>query len=603
MKRAHSMPFGAEMGGGGTRFRLWAPACRSVRLELGKNAPRVLAMTAEEGGWHAVRVEGVAAGTAYAFRLDNGARVPDPASRSNPWDVNEPSVVVDPRAFEWTDDAWSGRPWHEAVVYELHIGTFTAQGTFAAAVEKLDHLAQCGITAIEVMPLADFAGARNWGYDGVLPFAPEASYGAPEEFKRLVVEAHARGIMVILDVVYNHFGPEGNYLSAYAPQFFNPAHQTPWGAALNFDGEEAANVRAFFVHNAVYWIEEFHLDGLRMDAIHAMADDSETHVVREIARAIAAGPGHHRPVHLLLENDRNESRLLERGAGDVYATAQWNDDWHHAVHVLVTGEKEGYYADYAREPASHLARSLAEGFAYQGEASAHRGGDTRGEPSAHLPHEAFVTFLQNHDQVGNRALGDRISRFAPAEALRLATATLILAPAVPMLFMGDEFGASTPFLYFCDFHGALANAVREGRRKEFAAFARFADAKARAAIPDPNARATFEASKLQWDELTEPAHAAALARHRELLATRAAQIVPRLAGPAHRATHAAIGAGGVAVDWTLGDGARLHLRANFSAAPEPRIARAPGAILHVEGGAREAEGLPPWGGIWTLESA
>ena len=597
------MPFGAEMAGGGTRFRLWAPACRQVRLELGSDAPRTIEMAAEEGGWHSARVEGLPAGTAYAFRLDNGARVPDPASRSNPLDVNEPSALVDPRAFEWTDDAWRGRPWHEAVVYELHVGTFTAAGTFAAAVERLDHLAACAITAVELMPIADFPGARNWGYDGVLPFAPDAAYGAPEELKRFVVEAHRRGLMVLLDVVYNHFGPEGNYLSLYAPQFFNPAHRTPWGAAINFDGDDADNVRDFFVHNALYWIEEYHLDGLRMDAIHAIADRSPSHIVSDIARAIAAGPGHDRHVHLILENDRNQARFLARDSQPGAATAQWNDDWHHAAHVLTTGEQDGYYVDYAGRPAALLGRALAEGFAYQGEASRHRGGEARGERCAHLPPHCFISFLQNHDQVGNRALGERLVTPAPPEAVRLATATLLLAPAVPMLFMGEEFGARTPFLYFCDFHGELANAVREGRRKEFDAIARFSDADARAQIPDPNARATFEASKLRWDWIGAPGHGEWLALHRSLLALRAAEIVPRLAGACRGARHACTGAGGVSVDWTLGDGARLHLRANFSAAPEPAIELAPGELLHTEGGFAGRAGLAAWGGMWTLERA
>ncbi len=595
------MPFGAQVAGGGTRFRLWAPACERVTLELGRETSRAVEMTAQEGGFHEARVEGVAAGTAYAFRLPDGTRVPDPASRSNPWDVNEASAVVDPRSFEWTDDAWQGRPWREAVVYELHIGAFTAAGTFTGAIEKLDHLAACGITAIEVMPVADFAGARNWGYDGVLPFAPDASYGTPDDFKRFVVEAHGRGLMVLLDVVYNHFGPAGNYLSLYAPQFFNPAHQTPWGAAINFDGGEARIVRDFFVHNALYWIEEFHLDGLRMDAVHAIADDSPFHIVREIVRAVAAGPGHDRRVHIVLENDRNEAAFLERGAGMAPATAQWNDDWHHAVHVLVTGEKDGYYADYGQRPAQMLARALAEGFAYQGEPSAHRGGEARGERSAHLDLPTFVPFLQNHDQVGNRALGERLVVLAPREALRLATATLLLAPAVPMLFMGEEFGATTPFLYFCDFHGELADAVREGRRKGFAAL--YADEEARARIPDPNARSTFEASKIPWHDLAKKGNADWLAHYRDLMALRAAHIVQRLAGEARGASFEAVGAGGILVDWTLGDGSRLHLRANFSAAPEPRIAHAPGMVLHGEGGLGAGQGLPAWGGVWSLEAA
>ena len=289
------MPFGAELAEGTARFRLWAPAIDEVKLLLGeKRERRDVAMRALARGWHEAWAEDVAAGTPYAFRIDTGAAVPDPASRAQPWDVNGPSAVVDPGAFAWTDAAWRGRPWHEAVVYELHVGTFTPAGTYAAAQERLAELAELGITAIELMPLADFAGRRNWGYDGVLPFAPDAAYGTPEDLKRFVQAAHAHGLMVLLDVVYNHFGPEGNHLARYAPQFFNAAHQTPWGAAINFDGAASATVREFFVHNALYWIEEYHLDGLRMDAIHAIADDSPLHIVTEIARAVAAGPGRER---------------------------------------------------------------------------------------------------------------------------------------------------------------------------------------------------------------------------------------------------------------------------------------------------------------------
>ncbi len=520
MNRAHSMPFGAEMAGGGARLRFFAPASRGVRLEIGRENPRVVEMAAQEDGWHSLRVEGLASGTPYAFRLASGLVVPDPASRSNPWDVAGPSVLVDPRAFEWTDDAWQGRPWREAVVYELHIGTFTGDGTFAAAIERLDHLAACGVTAIELMPVADFAGQRGWGYDGVLPFAPDSAYGTPDDMKRLVVAAHERGLMVLLDCVYNHFGPEGNYLHEYAPQFFNAAHQTPWGAAINFDGAHSRTVRDFFIHNALYWVEEYGFDGLRMDAVHAIRDDSPTHVVTEIAHAVRAGPGRARHVHLVLENDRNEARLLK---GQRRATAQWNDDWHHAAHVIATRETDGYYADYAARPVSHLARALAEGFAWQGEPSPYRGGVARGEPSADLPPAAFVPFLQNHDQVGNRALGERIASLADPAALRLVTATLLLSPSVPMLFMGEEFAASTPFLYFCDFQGELATAVREGRRREFASFERFADEAARERIPDPNAIETFESSKLDWEERRAlGVHAEWLARYSDLLEVRRA---------------------------------------------------------------------------------
>jgi maltooligosyltrehalose trehalohydrolase len=465
------MPFGAECREGGTRFSLWAPSRERVRLQLGREGGRILDMQAREGGWHELVVEGVGHGAVYAFRCEGlDYAVADPASRANPWDVGGPSVVIDPKRYEWKDERWKGRPWHEAVVYELHVGTFTGEGTFAAAATKLGHLAAAGITAIELMPVADFAGKRGWGYDGVLPFAPDSAYGLPEDLKALVEAAHAHGLMVLLDVVYNHFGPEGNHLGAYAKDFFNPKHQTPWGAAINFDGPAARTVRDFFVHNALYWIDEYRFDGLRLDAVHAIADESSTHIVEEIARAVAVGPGHDRHVHVVLENDANSARLLERGA-----RAQWNDDAHHGFHALLTGERDGYYGDYAADAARLLARALAEGFSWQGETSQHRGGARRGEPSTHLPLTAFVPFLQNHDQVGNRAMGERLATLVPPERLRLATAILLLAPSVPLVFMGDEFAARTPFLYFCDFEGELGRAVREGRRREFASFARFGD--------------------------------------------------------------------------------------------------------------------------------
>ncbi len=593
------MPFGARYAEEATRFRLWAPACESVRLELGLETPRSIPMDRGEGGWHEAMVAEVKPGDAYAFRLgDNAASVPDPASRSNPRDVNRPSAVVDPRAYEWHDNSWSGRPWHEAVVYELHVGTFTDEGTYLGAIAKLDHLVRLGVTAIELMPLADFAGRRNWGYDGVLPFAPDAAYGPPEELKQLVDAAHQRGLMVLLDVVYNHFGPEGNYLSLYAPQFFNPAHQTPWGAAINFDGGDSRTVRDFFVHNALYWIEELRFDGLRMDAIHAIADESSKHIVTEIAEAVAAGPGRSRRVHLVLENDRNEARLLERDSHHC-AKAQWNDDAHHAFHVLVTGERDGYYRDYADRPAWHLGRTLAEGFAYQGEPSTHRSGEARGELSAHLPLDTFVPFLQNHDQVGNRALGERLTLLASPEALRLASAVLLLAPSVPLIFMGEEFGARTPFLYFCDFEGELARAVRDGRRREFASFQMFAGDGA-PSIPDPNDEQTFLDTKLDWEDAKRGEHADWLAHYRGLLQLRAREITPRLA-KGTRGAFGAIGTTGVKVDWSMGDGSRLHLRANFSGDTAPFEA-APGEALHTEGHA-PAGRLAPWSGVWTLERA
>ncbi|HUI98945.1 MAG TPA: malto-oligosyltrehalose trehalohydrolase [Usitatibacter sp.] len=597
MRRAHDMPFGAALANGSARFRLWAPACPAAVLLVGEgDARREVPMQVMAGGWHGAHVEGLRAGAPYAFRVDGGSPVPDPASRMQAHDVNGASLVVDPYAFEWSDEGWRGRPWHEAVVYETHIGTFTPEGTFRAAQARLGHLVELGVTALEVMPVADFAGRRNWGYDGALPFAPDRAYGTPDDFKRFVAACHARGLMVLLDVVYNHFGPEGNHLHRYAPQFFNPAHRTPWGAAINYDGEQARTVREFFLHNALYWIEEFHLDGLRLDAVHAIADDSPTHIVTDIARAIAAGPGRERHVHLVLENERNEARFLR---GPARATAQWNDDWHHAAHVLATGETDGYYADYAARPVMHLGRALAEGFAWQGEPSPHHRGEARGEPSADLAPLAFVPFLQNHDQVGNRALGERLCALADRDALRLATAALLLAPSIPLLFMGEEFAASAPFLFFCDFHGELAAAVRDGRRREFGAFERFRDPAARAAIPDPGAEETFLRSRLDWSEAGRGEHARWLALYRELLQVRARRIVPHLAGERFAARFDTHGSAGLAVDWTLPDGARLHLRANFSEG-EARVPRAAGETIHVAGDA-DAQRLAPWSGRWSIE--
>lgn len=590
LRRAHAMPFGAEVRAGGeTRFRLWAPAAGRVELMLGEAATP---MRAAGEGWF----ESIAAarpGSRYAFRIDGGLSVADPASRANPDDVHAPSMVVDPRAFEWQDGDWRGRPWHEAILYELHVGTFTREGTFAAAIERLDALAQLGITAIELMPVADFPGKRNWGYDGVLLFAPDASYGTPDDLKRLVQAAHARGLAVLLDVVYNHFGPDGNYLHAYAPQFFNAAHATPWGAAINFDGEASRTVRDFYVHNALYWIEEFHFDGLRLDAVHAIRDDSRPDIVAEIASALRNGPGRERQVHLVLENDRNESHRLERSAAGepLFATAQWNDDLHHALHMIATGERDGYYADYADRPLAQLGRALAEGFIYQGQTSEFRNGQARGEPSAHLPPEAFVGFLQNHDQVGNRAFGERLHAFADPRRERAALACLLLAPQIPMLFMGEEYAASTPFLFFCDFGGELAQAVRNGRREEFARFAAFADGKAREKIPDPGAASTFEASRLRWEEREHGLHRERLELVRQLLAIRARHLTPRLVG-ARTSGHPEIANGVLHVAWTMGDGAGLSLRVNFGSQPAS-LAPVPPAQTLYEWGVQRAPNADP----------
>jgi maltooligosyltrehalose trehalohydrolase len=560
------MPFGAELDTGLTRFRLWAPAAKRVELLATVGGSRhEQTLTPRDGGWFEATLK-IGAGTGYAYRIDGGLVVPDPASRSNPDDVHAASRVVDPQAYEWRDAGWRGRPWSEAVVYELHVGTFTRDGTFAAVARHFDHLRDLGVTAIELMPIADFPGRRNWGYDGVLPFAPDASYGTPEDLKRLVDDAHACGLMVLLDVVYNHFGPEGNYLHAYAPQFFNARHKTPWGAAVNFDGVGSRTVRDFFIHNALYWLEEFHFDGLRLDAVHAIADDSRPHVLDELTRRVRQHFGAARHVHLLLENDRNEASWLVRERGGVprYATAQWNDDFHHALHALVTGERDGYYADYADRPLHRFARALAEGFDYQGEPSGFRNGASRGQPSATLPPTAFVTFAQNHDQIGNRALGERVHHIAKPETLRTALTCMLLAPAVPMLFMGEEFAASTPFLFFCDFGPELAESVTTGRREEFARFEPFRDPARRATIPDPNAEATFVLSRLDWTEREQAAGSTSLAFYRNCLAIRRDRVVPLLGAIEQGGTFEVVGDRIVRVQWPLRDGRQLVLLASFA---------------------------------------
>lgn len=566
--RQHTMPFGAQLlATGGARFRLWAPGAEHVVLNVEGGEQR---MAGVGGGWFECDHPTAHVGCCYHFRLANGLRVPDPASRFNSDDVHGPSELIDPAAYAWADGAWRGRPWEEAVIYELHVGKFTSEGTFDGVLRHLDYLADLGVTMLEIMPVADFPGRRNWGYDGVLLFAPDAAYGRPEDFKRLIDAAHARGLMVALDVVYNHFGPEGNYLHAYAPDFFNPRHSTPWGAAINFDGDHCRTVRDFFVHNALYWLEEYHLDGLRLDAIHAICDDSSPDIVEEIAAAIRQGPGRERHVHLILENDRNQSHYLGRDpAGQpLQATAQWNDDVHHVLHVLASGEEDGYYADYAERPARGLGRCLAEGFAYQGEASAFRSGERRGEPSAHLPPTAFINFLQTHDQIGNRAFGERLCHLADPQAMRAVSAVLLLLPAIPFLFMGEEFAAAQPFLFFCDFGPELAKAVTEGRRREFAGFARFADPAIREQIPDPGDAATFAASVLDWTAPERELHRETLEWHRYLLALRKQWIMPRLAGMGNgdpKVTLVSDTALGVL--WHLGDGSRLQLAANLGALP------------------------------------
>lgn len=582
--RRHPMPFGATTEPGGVLFRLWAPDAQPVLTILGHGE---FAMDRDPQGWAEAFVPGIGAGVRYGFKV-GGLTVPDPASRRQAEGVHGLSEVIDPELYAWSDHGWTGRGWHEAVIYELHVGTFTPQGTFTAAIGRLDDLVALGVTAIELMPVAQFPGARGWGYDGVLLFAPHAAYGRPEDLKALIEAAHVRGLMVFLDVVYNHFGPEGNYLHAYAKRFFTDRHHTPWGQAVNYDGADAGPVRDFVIHNALYWLEEFHFDGLRLDAVHAIIDDSAETVLEELARRVrAALPG--RRIHLVLENDGNAAHLLGPGRFD----AQWNDDIHHAFHRTLTAESTGYYGDYGPEPVAHLARCLAEGFAYQGEPSEHRGGARRGEPSAHLPPTAFVAFMQNHDQIGNRALGERIDHLAQEAAVRAVTSLLLLSPQIPLLFQGEEWGATSPFLYFCDVGPDLAQAVRDGRRREF-------PGRHAKSIPDPVDPATFARSKLDWSERSLEPHGKRLQMVQDLLDVRRREIVPRLAGMtgAERSACTTLAPRAFRAEWDLADGSMLAVIANLTPVPLPGIVPGDGRLVYSTYGGIGA--LPAWGVDWFV---
>ncbi|MGN6550527.1 MAG: malto-oligosyltrehalose trehalohydrolase [Pararhizobium sp.] len=555
---------------GKTIFGIWAPGEETMGLRL---AGRDHRMEPRADGWFSLEVSDAEPGMDYLFVRGDGMAFPDPASRRQRDDVGGPSLLCDPGSYVWTTEDWRGRPWEEAVLYELHVGTFTPEGTFRAAIDRLDHLAHLGVTAIEIMPVAQFAGRRGWGYDGVCLYAPHNAYGAPDDLKALVDAAHAKGLMVLLDVVYNHFGPEGNYLGAYAPDFFHPERHTPWGAAIAY---EKPAVRAFIIENALYWLKEFRLDGLRLDAIdHIRDEESEEEILVSLAKRIRAEITD-RPVHLTTEDNRNITALHERDDGSIpLYTAEWNDDLHNVAHAIATGESDAYYADFAEDHWRKLGRALAEGFAYQGEKT--HEGEPRGKPSAHLPPTAFVDFLQNHDQVGNRAFGERLIDLAGGGTVRALTAMLLLSPHIPLLFMGEEWGETRPFAFFTDFHGELADAVREGRRKEFARFAAFRDETRRAAIPDPNAPATFEASKLDWQKAESEDGKDWLDFYRGLLATRREAILPHLAGAlANCGKVVAVDDGLVAVDWRL-SGATLRLRGNL--ARQSRRCEAPAGRL------------------------
>lgn len=541
------LPFGASpLPSGATRFRFWAPAQTEVGLEV-EGLPAATMRPVGEGWFEAELPCG--AGTPYRYRLASGLAVPDPASRAQADDVHGPSLVIDPRGYQWQQAGWRGRPWHETVLYELHVGAF---GGFAGVQAALPILADLGVTAVELMPINDFPGKRNWGYDGVLPFAPDRSYGTPDELKALVDAAHGIGLMMFLDVVYNHFGPDGNYLSAYAPPFFRDDIATPWGAAIDFRRPE---VRRYFTENALYWLHEYRFDGLRFDAVHAISEaDWLDEMAAEVRRT--AEPGRH--VHLVLEHDGNVADHL-RGDFD----AQWNDDAHHVLHTILTGENDGYYADYGDQPARRLARALSEGFIYQGDPSAYRSGEARGTPSSDLPPTSFVLFLQNHDQIGNRPFGDRLTDQVAPDLLEAAIALQILCPHVPMIFMGEEDATKSPFLYFTDHAGDLAEAVREGRRREFAGFKGFAPGEGTSSIPDPNAPETFTRSRL----VPDAEHGSGRHRlYRTLLGIRRETLIPRLEGATSLGA-SFVEPATVVARWRMGDGATLVLASNLGREP------------------------------------
>ena len=496
---------------GGTLFRVWAPRADRVALVLG-DARSSRVMEAEGDGYHALTVDDAPPMTRYAFSLDGGEARPDPASRSQPDGVHAFSEVVSSR-FAWTDGAWRNRALAEQVFYELHVGTFTGAGTFDGVVERLEALVDLGVTAIELMPVASFPGSRNWGYDGVCPFAAQASYGGPEGLRRLVDAAHGRGLGVILDVVYNHLGPEGNYLRAFGP-YFTDRYSTPWGEALNFDGRGSDHVRSYFIQNALWWIDEMHVDGLRLDAVHAIVDESARPFVAELAEAVHRRAGElGRRVHVIAESAANDPRVVRgREVGGFGCDGQWNDDFHHALRSVLTGEREGYYAAFGR--LSQLADAYRRGFVYVGQHSVSFG-RRHGAPTDGIGDDAFVVFAQNHDQVGNRMLGERLGASVDLESLKLAAAATVLSPFVPLLFMGEEWAASAPFQYFVSHTDeALIEAVRKGRREEFASFAWDGEA------PDPQAVETFERSRLDWDEADRGEHAIVRGLYRRLIGLR-----------------------------------------------------------------------------------
>lgn len=554
---------------GRTHFALWAPDAKSVAVHLQDDQRH--AMSADQDGWFTATLP-AGAGSDYRYLIDDDLLVPDPASRWQAADVHGPSRVDAPGQYDWRTADWQGRPWQETVLYELHVGTL---GGYKGVQERLQALSDLGITAIELMPLGEFPGGRNWGYDGVLPFAPDSSYGTPDELRALIDHAHQLGLMVFVDVVYNHFGPDGNYLGQYASGFFREDIHTPWGPAIDFRRRE---VRDYFIENALMWVQDYRIDGLRLDAVHAIGErDFLLELAEHLHGSIASG----RHLHLVLENENNDAELLQRGF-----VAQWNDDGHNVLHHLLTDEHEGYYADFAEDATHKLARCLREGFIYQGETTRH--GTARGSSSGHLPPSAFVLFLQNHDQVGNRALGERLLSLANGDALKSATALLLLSPMIPLLFMGEEWGSEQPFQFFTSHNDELGEAVRKGRQNEFREFSRFSGQE----IPAPNEVSTFEASTPDHQTRETSCGQAWLGFYRDLLSLRHQHIVPRLPG-SQALESRVLGNAAVAASWQLGDGQILRIDLNLSDAEVDAGSQAGATTLFAFRADKDADHLPP----------
>ncbi len=552
-------------------------------------------MQADGSGWFRLRVAEAAAGTLYRYVLPDGTAVPDPASRFQPEDVAGPSEVIDPEAFRWTPDGWNGRPWSETMLYELHVGTFTPEGTFHAAAHKLDHLQQLGVTAIELMTLTDFAGTRNWGYDTVLLYAPDSAYGRPEDLKAFVEAAHGRGIQVILDVVYNHFGPEGNYLPKYFPQIFSKEHKTAWGPSLNFDGECSEQVREFVLGNALYWLDEFNLDGLRLDATHTMIDTGPRHILEELASRVKAFAGDCH-IHLILEDENNIAKRLTRsreGHCDGY-TAQWNHDIDHLLGAGFMGAADERKIDDKGET-DRLGKALSEGFVI-----AAKENKDEFEAGCHVPPNAFVSFLQSHDLVGNRIFGERATSLLSKETVRALVAVALLLPQTPMLFMGEEWGATSPFPYFCDLHGDLGEAVRKGRCEQISKLPGVSKEEVENA-PNPQAEATFRSAQLKWEELKQPEHAAWLRMYSELLRVRAERILPLLSGLcAPCGKYRVLGPGGLAIEWALAGGRELRLDANLWHRARSGFAEVQGEVIWSEPKETRGVMLEAWAVRWSV---